>query len=122
MKFVNEEEEKRFNESQRPVNEQDILATVSIEELQAELDAQKKLMNERSKAIRDAYKQLPPAHKMQDGTVYYVPYKPVNKGLVLVTKDFVPDTHDEYKFELANGRWIMTESEYNRHIYKGLIL
>jgi hypothetical protein len=121
MKFTDDEAERRYLANQ---NDRVLLQGTTKEEL---INAQiklEKLLNERRAEIRKAYLKLPPVSEFEGSLIEWrVPYEIKHKYPVLVTKDFVPDeTDDYYAFVMCAGRWVMSESEYNRHLYKGLII
>lgn len=80
-----------------------------------------KLLDERRAEIKKAYARLPDPDSIVFD-VFYVPYMPKNKFPCLVTEDFCQDTYGEYMFIKRGGRWVMTEEEFNKHLYKGLVL
>jgi hypothetical protein len=120
MKFTDDEAERRFLKTR---DDRALLQSVTKADL---INAQikiEKLLNERRKAIRKAYLKLPPPSKYVGRNIQYlIPYERKNTSLVLVTTDFQPDEIDCYAFTMCDGRWVMTEEEYNKHLYKGLIV
>jgi len=80
-----------------------------------------KLLDERREEIKKAYAKLPDPNQIIFD-VFYIPYAPKNKFPCLVTEDFCPHVPDEYTFVKRGGRWVMTEEEFNKHLYKGLAI
>lgn len=64
---------------------------------------------ERRKRIQDAYKMLPDSDGFSDGFKFKVPY--VADGIT-----------DFYTFVHKNDRWVMEETELNRHLFRGIYI
>ena len=120
MKFTDEEAEQRFLKER---DDRVLLQSVTKADL---INAQikiEKLLNERRKAIRKAYLKLPPPSEYAGQNIdYRIAYERKNTFPVLVTDTFQPDEIDYYTFMMCEGRWVMSEYEYNKHLYKGLIV
>jgi hypothetical protein len=84
-----------------------------------------KLIEERLQKIKLAYTKLPNPLNYKEGATYKVS---CNRELwcnkpTLVTEVVLTNTYiDSYEFLNTGGRWVMTQEERNRHLYKGLYI
>ena len=99
----------------------DVRADEIINEVNRQKEILKALQLDRQKNVRIAYMKLPPPSEYIEGETYRVPCLPEHGFLRLVTeKDLDPcGNFDYYEFLKRNGRWVMTDEEFNRHIYRG---
>ena len=104
--------------------EHEIMKTIKGSEIVNEIHKQntevKKLLHERRSVIKKAYLSLPDPANYHDGDVYKVVCPPNgNRLLKIVNSEDDLEIFEKYEFVLVNGKWGMTETEYNFHLFKG---
>jgi hypothetical protein len=107
MKFVDEDAEKRYNETK--------------DKAKAAFDKIESLSAERKRRIHEAYLKLPNPDEFK-GDIYRIPKYNTDMRVVGKCKIFKMNKKEYYEFVKINGKWAMTEPEMNRHVYEGLYI